>query len=71
MCTPRLLAVTLPMLLVAALARAGESPTLGEPVTAEELAAIDYTVLPNGDGLPPGSGSASNGKAVYDAHCLA
>ena len=46
-------------------------PGLGEPVAADELAAIDYTVLPNGDGLPPGSGTAREGKAVYDTNCLA
>ena len=35
-----------------------ESPGLGVPVDAETLARVDYTILPNGDGLPDGSGIA-------------
>ena len=35
------------------------------------LAAIDYTILPNGDGLPAGSGTAIQGAAVYQQNCLA
>ncbi|MDH4047716.1 MAG: cytochrome c [Gammaproteobacteria bacterium] len=50
---------------------AGDSPNLGEAVTAAEIAVADYTVLPNGDGLPTGSGNAKNGAAVYAKHCLA
>ena len=71
MCTRSLRAAALPLLAVVAIAQAGESPELGEPVSDEELAAIDYTVLPNGEGLPPGSGTARDGKSVYDLSCLA
>jgi cytochrome c len=52
-------------------ASAGESPTLGQPVDADTLAAIDYTVLPNGEGLPDGSGTARQGAVVYQQNCLA
>ncbi|MDH3441827.1 MAG: c-type cytochrome, partial [Gammaproteobacteria bacterium] len=52
-------------------APADESPLLGEPVDAETLARIDYTILPNGDGLPDGSGTARDGAAVYAQHCIA
>lgn len=48
-----------------------ELPGLGEPVDDETLAAIDYTILPNGDGLPEGSGTAIQGAAVYQQNCLA
>lgn len=50
---------------------AQESPGLGEPVDAETIAAIDYTVMPDGEGLPPGSGSAIEGEAVFNQHCIA
>ncbi len=48
-----------------------ESPGLGVPVDAETLARVDYTILPNGDGLPDGSGTAKKGAAVYQQHCIA
>ena len=50
---------------------ADERPDLGVPVDAETLAATDFTVLPNGDGLPDGSGTAAGGAAIYQQHCLA
>jgi cytochrome c len=50
---------------------ADESPDLGEPVGSDTLGRIDYTVLPNGDGLPAGSGTAKEGGQVYRAHCIA
>ena len=51
---------------------AAQSPTygLGRAPTADELNRIDIAVLPNGDGLPPGSGTAAIGKQVYTAKCL-
>jgi len=52
-------------------ALAQESPGLGESMTAEEVAAVDYAVLPNGDGLPDGSGTAEEGATVYQQHCFA
>ena len=50
---------------------AQESPGLGEPVDAETIAAIDYTVMPDGEGLPAGSGSAIEGRSVFNLHCIA
>lgn len=50
---------------------AQESPQLGKPVDAATLDAIDYTVLPNGDGLPGGSGNALDGAVVFQQHCIA
>ncbi|MEM7020266.1 MAG: cytochrome c [Pseudomonadota bacterium] len=49
----------------------GESPQLGEAITPEQIAAHRLTVLPSGDGLPPGSGAAVQGEALYQRHCLA
>ena len=48
-----------------------ESPRLGAPIDQQTLTAIDYTILPDGDGLPPGSGTAVEGLTVYRQNCLA
>jgi cytochrome c len=57
--------------LFAGYAVAEEMPGLGEAVPASELALVDYTVLPNGEGLPEGSGNAALGAIVYAQNCLA
>lgn len=50
---------------------AEDGPALGEPVTDSEIAAVDFTVLPSGEGLPPGSGNAAAGARIYQQNCLA
>ncbi|MBT6211072.1 MAG: cytochrome c [Woeseia sp.] len=52
-------------------ALADESPGFGEPVSANDLNALDVTVEPDGKGLPNGSGSAVEGAMVYQNHCFA
>jgi cytochrome c len=52
-------------------ASADEAPNLGKPVDAATLANIDYTILPDGDGLPVGSGTARQGAEVFQQHCVA
>jgi len=54
----------------AGIATAGP-PSLGEPLTAAEADGVDYTVLPDGTGLPAGTGSVDEGLEVYRQHCLA
>lgn len=44
---------------------------LGRPASAEEIAQWDLTVMPNGEGLPKGSGTALEGEKVYQQYCLA
>jgi S-disulfanyl-L-cysteine oxidoreductase SoxD len=46
-----------------------QGPNLGRPVTPEEIRKIDITVIPDGRGLPAGSGSVSAGAAVYAKSC--
>jgi mono/diheme cytochrome c family protein len=46
-----------------------ESPGLGEPVTPETVREIDFTVMPDGTGLPRGAGDALAGLVVYQAQC--
>lgn len=58
-------------LLLASAQGAAESPALGEALTAEAVSELDYVVLPDGSGLPEGSGSAEQGAVLYQQHCLA
>lgn len=71
------LAVLLVLLVLLVLAGCSEDqtqslngPGLGVQLTAEEIAAFRYTVFPNGDGLPAGSGNAIAGKDLYRLKCL-
>lgn len=43
----------------------------GNPASAAEIASIDIDVMPDGRGLPPGSGDYKTGKKVYAANCMA
>jgi mono/diheme cytochrome c family protein len=44
---------------------------LGRPPTAAEIKAADIEVLPDGRGLPPGSGTAERGRDLYARQCAA
>ena len=46
-------------------------PNFGQPATADEVAAWDISIPPDGRGLPPGSGTAKEGAAVYATKCVA
>jgi len=53
---------------------AGEArpgPELGSPATAAELIANDWSVMPDGAGLPKGGGTVRQGKRIYEAQCIA
>lgn len=63
------LAMTL--LLAAGTHALAASPKLGKPITEDEIKSWDLTVFPDGTGLPPGSGTAAQGKAIYAEKCLA
>jgi cytochrome c len=54
-----------------ALALAQEGPRLGVPATPDQIAAWDISIGPDGAGLPPGSGTAKTGAAVYETKCRA
>ena len=65
---------SLPAFLVAVFmlgAAAGESPGLGIEADPQAVAAWDSDIGADGTGLPPGSGSAREGEAIYVLHCLA
>lgn len=44
---------------------------LGRAATPEDIAAWDIDVMPDGTGLPAGSGTVAAGRAVYAAKCAA
>jgi S-disulfanyl-L-cysteine oxidoreductase SoxD len=46
-------------------------PGFGRPATEAEVAAWDISIPPDGRGLPPGSGTAKQGAAVYASKCVA
>ena len=46
-----------------------ETPGLGKPITEADIAAWNIDVLPDGTGLPPGSGTAKQGAPIYAQKC--
>lgn len=42
---------------------------LGRAATAQDIAALDIAIGPEGAGLPPGSGSAADGAKLYAQKC--
>jgi S-disulfanyl-L-cysteine oxidoreductase SoxD len=46
-----------------------ETPGLGQPISEADIAAWNIEVLPDGTGLPPGSGTAMQGAAIYAQKC--
>lgn len=57
------------ILAVATSARAADTPNLGRVATPEEIASYDIDASPDGQGLPPGSGTAKQGGSVYAEKC--
>ena len=60
------LIATLTLLSSAAFA---QSPNLGQPINAADLSAWNINILPDGAGLPPGSGTSAQGARIYAAKC--
>jgi cytochrome c553 len=46
-----------------------ETPGLGKPITEADITAWNIDVLPDGSGLPPGSGTAKQGTPIYAQKC--
>jgi cytochrome c len=53
------------------IAGAQEGPGLGVAATPEQVEGWALTILPDGTGLPPGSGTARDGAEIYAAKCAA
>jgi S-disulfanyl-L-cysteine oxidoreductase SoxD len=60
-------------LLLATMTGAGlaETPDLGKPIDEAAIAAWDISILPDGTGLPKGSGTPAQGALVYAEKCVA
>lgn len=71
MSTPKLLITLLLGASFSAALVAQESPRLGTPISEAQLQGWDLIVSPDGEGLPAGSGTASQGKLVYEQQCAA
>jgi cytochrome c len=67
---PALLAASL-MVMFAANASAADSPHLGKPISPADIAPWDITIMPDGTGLPPGSGTPAQGAPIFQAKCSA
>jgi cytochrome c len=46
-----------------------QSPGLGHPISEADVAAWDISVLPDGTGLPAGSGTAAQGAKIFETKC--
>ena len=46
-----------------------QSPNLGKPVIPAEIAAWDINIMPDGTGLPSGSGTPAEGARINAAKC--
>ena len=46
-----------------------ETPGLGKPINEADITAWNIDVLPDGTGLPSGSGTPTQGAAVYSQKC--
>jgi mono/diheme cytochrome c family protein len=57
------------LFLLQATATFGAGPNLGQPIGEADLASWDISILPDGTGLPPGSGTPAQGASVYAQKC--
>ena len=71
MFTPRHATAVIATLALSPIVALGQGPWLGEPVSSEDIAAWDITIMPDGSGLPPGSGTAAEGEPIYAQKCAA
>jgi S-disulfanyl-L-cysteine oxidoreductase SoxD len=46
-----------------------ETPGLGQPINEADITAWNIEILPDGTGLPAGSGTAKQGAAIYSQKC--
>jgi S-disulfanyl-L-cysteine oxidoreductase SoxD len=58
--------------MVRSAAQTAQTPgSIGRTVTEAAIAERDITVFPDGRGLPPGRGTALEGRTVFETHCAA
>jgi mono/diheme cytochrome c family protein len=59
------------LLAMATGAALAETPDLGKPIDEAAIAAWDISILPDGTGLPNGSGTPAQGAVIYAEKCVA
>ena len=76
MCTPKPLvwlrgAGVVFALTLASSAALAQSPNLGTPISEADVRAWDISIMPDGSGLPPGSGTPEQGARIFaeNARC--
>ena len=69
MSTRNVLALVAALALGTSGALAAEGPGLGQSVSEADLALWDISVSPDGKGLPSGSGTPAQGKAIFEQKC--
>ncbi len=47
------------------------APGLGLPASNEDVVRVFWSIFPDGENLPPGSGSAAEGRILFQLHCQA
>jgi len=52
-------------------ALAAETPNLGKPIDPKDIAPWDISIMPDGTGLPPGSGTPAQGAPIFAQKCAA
>ena len=50
---------------------AADGPNLGKPISEADIAPWDISILPDGTGLPAGSGTAVQGAPIFQNKCSA
>ena len=68
MSMPKLLIIAAALALVSGAAFA-QAPNLGKPISPAEITGWDINILPDGTGLPPGSGTPAQGAPIYAQKC--
>jgi S-disulfanyl-L-cysteine oxidoreductase SoxD len=63
------ISVTAVALMIAAGGALAETPNLGKPISEADISAWDISILPDGTGLPKGSGTPAQGAAIYAEKC--
>src|SRR5579872_1351570 len=54
---------------IAGAALAADLPNLGQPIDEKDIAPWDISILPDGTGLPPGSGTPAQGAPIFAQKC--
>jgi hypothetical protein len=64
-------AVILVVIALASSAMLAQGPGLGTPISETDIRAWDISIMPDGSGLPPGSGTPEEGARIFAAKCAA